>query len=329
MSTDPLSGFRNCPILVVGDLMLDEFVWGQVTRISPEAPVPVVEVRRRTFMAGGAANTAANVVSLGGKAMLAGVVGDDSQGTQVRELLGQQGVDDHAVVCDPDRPTTTKTRILAGTQQVARIDHEVPSAISINIEENILDKIQTVLPNVRGCVVSDYGKGVITTRFVESLIQLCLDADLPIVIDPKGTDYRKYRGATVVKPNQLEAGKVLNRELRTDPDVYQAGVDLRELLGGKTAVLITRGPNGMTLFEPDQPVFHVPAQAREVFDVTGAGDTVAGTIALALGSGASLPRACQLASLAAAVVVGKAGTATCSLDELRAAYQVVRWRAAG
>ena len=329
MTTDLLSGFRNCPILVVGDLMLDEFVWGQVSRISPEAPVPVVEVRRRTSMVGGAANTAANVVSLGGKAFLAGVVGDDPEGARVRELLRQQGVNDQAVVCDSNRPTTTKTRILAGTQQVARIDHEQPGPIPTTIENSILAEIQKILPNIRGCVVSDYGKGVITPGFVASLIKLSHVAGLPVVIDPKGTDYRKYRGATLVKPNQLEAGKVLNRELRNDQEVNQAGADLQELLGPTTSVLITRGPNGMTLFEPGQAVLHVPAQAREVFDVTGAGDTVAGTIALTLGSGGTLRNACRLASLAAGVVVGKAGTATCSLEELRTAQHVLRLRAAG
>lgn len=329
MSGDILSKFRGCPVLVAGDLMLDEFVWGGVSRISPEAPVPVVEVHRRTATAGGAANTAANVTSLGGRAVLAGVVGDDPEGVRVRNILAAQGVDASPVVRDPDRPTTTKTRIVAHSQQVVRIDHERPGPLPEPVEAELLDRARGALASVAGCVVSDYGKGVITPSFAGGLIAAARDAGVPVVVDPKGTDYAKYRGATLVKPNQHEAGRVLNRDLRTDAEVRAAGRDLLALLGPDTAVLITRGPHGMTLFEPGREPVDVPAQAREVYDVTGAGDTVAGTLALALAAGADLPAACRLASVAAAVVVGKAGTATCSLDELRAAQQVVRWRAAG
>jgi D-beta-D-heptose 7-phosphate kinase/D-beta-D-heptose 1-phosphate adenosyltransferase len=164
--------------------------------------------------------------------------------------------------------------------------------------------------------VSDYGKGVVTPRFIEKLLADCQAVGVPVVVDPKGVDYRKYRGATVVKPNQLEAGKVLHRELRDAEAIHQAGRDLLDLLGGKTVVLITQGAAGMTLFERGRPPVHVPAQAREVYDVTGAGDTVAGTLALALASGASLEVGCRLASAAAAVVVAKVGTATVSLEEL-------------
>lgn len=325
MSAEILARFRGCPVLVVGDLMLDEFVWGQVNRISPEAPVPVVEVQRRTFTAGGAANTAANIGSLGGTAVVAGVVGDDPDGTRVCDILRGQGVDTVPVVRDPSRPTTTKTRVIAHSQQMVRIDLEKPGPIADAVADALLARIADVLPTVRGCVVSDYGKGVVTAGFVGRLIARAREAGVPVVIDPKGTDYAKYRGATLVKPNQLEAGKVLNRDLRTDADVDRAGADLRELLGPDTAVLVTRGPHGMSLFEPAQNVFHVPAQAREVYDVTGAGDTVAGTIGLALAVGAGLGPACRLASLAAAVVVGKVGTATCGFDELKAAQQVTRW----
>jgi rfaE bifunctional protein kinase chain/domain len=322
---DVLSRFAGCPVLVVGDLMLDEFVWGQVSRISPEAPVPVVEVSRRSFVPGGAANTAANVGSLGGKPIVAGVVGDDPDGARVCELLKSQGVETGPVVRDPGRPTTTKTRVIAHSQQVVRIDHERPGPIPEATEAALLARIAEVMPTVRGCVVSDYGKGVATPSFTAKLIALARAAGVPVVIDPKGVDYAKYCGATVVKPNLLEAGQALNRMLRTSEDVDRAGADLLGVLGPDTAVLITRGPNGMSLFEWDRPPVHVPAQAREVYDVTGAGDTVAGTLGLALAVGAGLESACRLAGLAAAVVVGKIGTATCSLDELRAAQQVARW----
>lgn len=320
-----LAQFRGCPVLVVGDLMLDEFIWGTVNRISPEAPVPVVEVSRRSFVPGGAANTAANISSLGGKPILAGVVGEDGNGVQVCDLLQKSGVETGPVVRDSSRPTTTKTRVIAHSQQIVRIDHEVPGAMPARVEAALLARIQAVLPTVRGCVVSDYGKGVITSSFVTQLIELARAAKLPIIIDPKGTDYQKYRGATLVKPNQLEAGKVLNRDLSTSEDVERAGADLVAEFGPNTAILITRGPHGMSLFEPNCPAIHIPAQAREVYDVTGAGDTVAGTMALTLAVGGTLETASRLATLAAAIVVAKVGTATCTHDELQAAHDKMGW----
>lgn len=323
--TDLLARFRDWPVLVVGDLMLDEFIWGNVSRISPEAPVPVVQVRKRTHTAGGAANTAANVRSLGGKVCVAGVLGDDSGGRQTRELLESQGVDTAGVVTDLTRPTTTKTRVVAHSQQVVRFDEEKPGAIAADVEDRLFAAVAEQLKAVRGCVVSDYGKGVVTAGLVGRVIAAANEVGVPVVIDPKGTDYVKYRGATLVKPNQLEAGQVLNRSLQSSDDVDRAGTDLLTLLGPNSAVLVTRGPAGMSLFEHGREPVHVPAQAREVYDVTGAGDTVAGTLGLCLAVGGNLTDACRLASLAAAVVVGKVGTATCSVEELRAAVQVARW----
>jgi rfaE bifunctional protein kinase chain/domain len=323
--TDLLARFADCPVLVVGDLMLDEFIWGSVSRISPEAPVPVVQVRDRTSTAGGAANTAANVRTLGGRVSVAGVLGDDGGGRKTRELLESQGVDTSAVVADASRPTTTKTRVVAHGQQVVRIDQEQPGAIAADVEDRLFAAIAEQLKAVRGCVVSDYGKGVVTAGLVRRVIAAANEQGVPVVIDPKGTDYVKYHGATLVKPNQLEAGQVLNRTLNSTDDVDRAGAELLELLGPKSAVLVTRGPAGMSLFVHGCGVVYVPAQAREVYDVTGAGDTVAGTLALCLAVGGNLTDACRLASLAAAVVVGKVGTATCSVDELRAAVQVARW----
>ncbi len=318
---DLLDRFRDCPVLVVGDLMLDEYLWGHVNRISPEAPVPVVEVQRRSFTAGGAANTAANVASLGGRAILAGIVGDDGEGKRVRDLLDGLGIDTSAVVMDASRPTTTKTRVVAHSQQMVRIDHEQPGALSPEVEAELLAQVEMQLKHVRACVVSDYGKGLITPSLCERLLAVARSAGVPVVVDPKGTDYRKYRGATVVKPNQLETGKVLNRDLRTTAEVEAAGRELLALLGEGSSVLVTRGAHGMTLLEADRPPVHVPAHAREVYDVTGAGDTVAGTLALTLAVGGSLAEACRLASLAAAVVVGKVGTATCSHLELEEALR--------
>ncbi len=313
--------FPGCPVLVVGDLMLDEFIFGQVSRISPEAPVPVVEVQRRSYVPGGAANAAANVAALGARPALAGLVGTDANADQVRTLLRAMGVEVGPVVGDAGRPTTTKTRILAGTQQVVRIDQEKPTPMSVEVEAALLAGVRAALPAARACVLSDYGKGVVTPTFAARLIAMANAAGVPTVVDPKGVDYAKYRGATVVKPNQLEAGQVLNRDLRTSADVDAAGRDLLALLGPTTAVLITRGPHGMSLFAPGGATVHVPTLAREVYDVTGAGDTVAGTMAVTLAVGGDLEAACRLATAAAAVVVGKVGTATCSRDELRAAVR--------
>jgi len=315
-----LARFRDCPVLIVGDLMLDEYLWGHVNRISPEAPVPVVEVQRRSFTAGGAANTAANVASLGGSAIIAGIVGDDAEGARIRDLMAGLGIDTSAIVTDSARPTTTKTRVVAHSQQMVRIDHEQLGPLSDAVEVELLAQLESQLTRVRAAVVSDYGKGVITPSLCERFLALARAAGVPVVVDPKGTDYRKYRGATVVKPNQLETGKVLNRELRTTAEVEQAGRELLDFLGAGSSVLVTRGAHGMTLLEAGRPAVHVPAQAREVYDVTGAGDTVAGTLALALAVGGTLELACRLASFAAAVVVGKVGTATCALAELESAW---------
>ena len=315
-----LARFRDCPVLIVGDLMLDEYLWGHVNRISPEAPVPVVEVQRRSFTAGGAANTAANVASLGGSAIIAGIVGDDAEGARIRDLMAGLGIDTSAIVTDSARPTTTKTRVVAHSQQMVRIDHEQLGPLSDAVEVELLTQLESQLTRVRAAVVSDYGKGVITPGLCERFLALARAAGVPVVVDPKGTDYRKYRGATVVKPNQLETGKVLNRELRTTAEVEQAGRELLNFLGAGSSVLVTRGAHGMTLLEAGRPAVHVPAQAREVYDVTGAGDTVAGTLALALAVGGTLELACRLASFAAAVVVGKVGTATCALAELESAW---------
>lgn len=322
---DILARFRGCPVLVVGDLMLDEFVWGHVSRISPEAPVPVVEVARRTFTAGGAANTAANIAALGGHAVLAGALGDDAEGTTVCDLLRALGVNTDPTLRQAGHPTTTKTRVIAHSQQVVRIDRETPGPVPDAVLASLLERIAAVLPTVRGVVVSDYGKGVVTRAFVGVVIEHARAAGIPVVVDPKGTDYAKYAGATVVKPNQLEAGQVLGRELRTDADVSRAGEDLMGVLGPDSSVLITRGAHGMTLFERERDSVHIPARAQEVYDVTGAGDTVAGTLGLGLAIGAPREAACRLAGLAAAVVVGKIGTATCTFDELKAAQQVARW----
>jgi D-beta-D-heptose 7-phosphate kinase/D-beta-D-heptose 1-phosphate adenosyltransferase len=275
-----------------------------------------VEVQKRTWILGGAANTAANVAALGGKPIMLGVVGADAEGDKVRAILAEQTISTAALLRDERRPTTTKTRIIAHSQQVVRIDHEVRGAIDESLEARCLSKVEETLPQVRGIVISDYGKGLVTERLAQRTIALAALRGIPVLVDPKGADYSRYRGATLIKPNQLEAGQVLNRDLRTREDVQKAGRDLVQLLGPDSALLITRGSHGMMLFQQGGRIDEIPAMAREVFDVTGAGDTVAATLVLSLAVGADLPRGCGWASRAAAIVVGKAGTATCTWEEL-------------
>ncbi|HXG08811.1 MAG TPA: D-glycero-beta-D-manno-heptose-7-phosphate kinase [Gemmataceae bacterium] len=308
---------RKC-VLIVGDVMLDEFLWGDVRRISPEAPVPVVEMRRRTYVPGGAGNAAANVVSLGGRALLAGVVGDDHQAILLSEALRQRGVAADGLLADAGRPTTTKTRIVAHNQQVVRVDCEQRTPLAAPLENRLLQWIETHLDRADVCVLSDYAKGVVSGRLAEQTIRLARQAGKPVVVDPKGADYAKYRGATVIKPNVAETELFLKAEIRDERSLEEAGARLAEQLEGG-AVLITRGPQGMSLFRAGRPPLHIPSAARDVFDVTGAGDTVIGTLALALAAGGTLEQAAHLANRAAGIVVGKVGTATVTPEELLAA----------
>jgi rfaE bifunctional protein kinase chain/domain len=307
-----LSGRR---VLIVGDVMLDEYIWGEVQRISPEAPVPVVEVHRRTCAPGGAANVAANVASLGGQPLLGGVVGRDPQAAQLRDEMAQRGIDAAGLIVDEDRQTTTKTRIVAHSQQVVRVDAEQRAPLRPELEDALLSWIERVLHIADACVLSDYAKGAVSPRLAEDFIRLAREAGKPVIVDPKGTDYAKYRGATVVTPNVREAERALNREINSHADLAEVGRHLLGVLEG-SVLLITRGAEGMSLFMDQVNPLHIPAVARNVFDVTGAGDTVIGALALALAAGASLDQAAQLANHAAGIVVGKVGTATVTVEEL-------------
>jgi D-beta-D-heptose 7-phosphate kinase/D-beta-D-heptose 1-phosphate adenosyltransferase len=311
-----LSGIGGRRVLVVGDVMLDEFIWGEVRRISPEAPVPVVAVRRRTYAPGGAANSAANVMSLGGVALLAGVAGNDHHGVQLREALAQAAINTDGLLAEDGRITTTKTRIIAQSQQVVRMDYEEPGPLSAVVEDRLLQWVEDQLPCVDACILSDYAKGVVSPRLAQGLIRMARTMSRPVIVDPKGTNYAKYVGATVVKPNIHEAAQCAKREIHDAASLLEAGRTLAEMLEG-SAVLLTQGAQGMTLFESGSPPAHLPSVARNVFDVTGAGDTVASVLALALATGAGLVPAAQLANRAAGIVVGKTGTATTTLDELR------------
>lgn len=314
---DILANFSSKRVLILGDVMLDEYIWGEVRRISPEAPVPVVEIRQRTYAPGGAGNAAATTAGLGGRAILAGIVGEDAQAAMLREALSRCGVEGGGLVTAPDRPTTTKTRIIAYNQQVVRADYEECGPLAPQMEETLLGWVEKHLGQADALLLSDYAKGVITPRIAEEVIRLAREADRPIIVDPKGRDYRKYRGATVVTPDTKEAQLALNHLLNPPDDLLEMGRQLLTLLQG-SAILITKGPEGMTLFDFDHEAVHIPTMARHVYDVTGAGDTVAATLSLALAAGSTLEQGARLANTAAGIVVSKVGTATVTLDELKA-----------
>ncbi len=312
---DCLSGFAGKRVLVLGDVMLDEFIWGDVRRISPEAPVPVVEMKRRTYVAGGASNTAANVAALGGQPVLLGVVGKDSPAHQLREVLAAGGIATDSLIADIDRLTTTKSRIVAHSQQIVRLDCEQREPLSPHLEDELIRLAAARLENVDACIISDYAKGVVSARVAQSVIRLARQAGRPLIVDPKGTDYSKYQGATLIKPNAQEAEACTKQEITSDKSLLAVSQRLLEMLTG-SALLITRGPQGMSLFREGLAPIHIPSLCRNVFDVTGAGDTVAGTLAMGLAARGTIEQAMHLANHAAGIVVGKVGTATVTLDEL-------------
>jgi len=311
-----ISSFAGKTILVVGDVMLDEYIWGEVERISPEAPVPVMRVKNETWVPGGAANVSHNISSLGGRSVIAGVIGDDSSGRKLSALLAENGIDARGLMIDPGRPTVTKSRILAGHQQIVRVDREVTHDLSDSLRANILKSIGEMIDDIDGIILEDYAKGVINQELIRELIELAESRNIFIVVDPNSYRQFSYRGASLVTPNYKEA--VETAGLGREVELEELGRTLIEKWGSR-AVLITLGEEGMCLFEKGKKSFHIPTIAREVFDVSGAGDTVIGTVSLSLAAGAELEEAATLANSAAGVVVGKLGTATVTSEELRSA----------
>jgi len=309
---DQLGG---CRVLVIGDVMLDEYLRGDVTRISPEAPVPVLEVRAHDWTLGGAANAAANIQVMGGATTLIGVVGEDETAAILASLLDQRGIANRTVL-DPDRPTSKKTRLVAQQQQIVRVDREKRQPIGGGVADRVRHAIDAALERAQALVLSDYAKGVVTPDIARYALAAARRAGIPAIVDPKQRDFRVYGGATVITPNlhELEAAAPSGHPL----DVDAAAAALLPVLDG-AALLVTRSADGMSLFRQGRPTIHVPAIAKEVFDVTGAGDTVVATIALALGASVPIEQAIELASVAAAVSVSKRGTSTVTPGELVAA----------
>jgi len=320
-TVDVLECFARKKVLIVGDVMLDEYVWGNARRISPEAPVPVVEVTRRTFSPGGAANTAANVAALGGEPWLVGVVGDDPQSEQLKSVLRDRGVASDGIVVDSTRPTTSKVRIIAHHHQVARTDTESRSAISSLVSRDLTHAIEERLLSSDACILSDYAKGVVSAELAEPLIREAASRGIPVVVDPKGSDFRRYAGATIITPNVHETEHALQREITSINELVDCGLRLARITGA--AILITRGPEGMSLFLGPR-VAHIPVFAKDVYDVTGAGDTVVATLALALSAQMGEEEAAWIANHAASVAVTKMGTVAVTAQELQDALQAGR-----
>jgi len=303
--------------------MVDVYVWGDVHRISPEAPVPVVDVTHTSVVPGGAANAARGIAALGGRVHLVGIVGDDEGAERLARGLGDIGIDASGLVRVASRPTTTKTRIVAAGQHVVRADHEDRSPLDRAIEDELITRALDSARNSAALVVSDYLKGVVSVRVAQAVITE-MRGRIPVVVDPKGSDPSKYRSATVITPNTGEARILTGLPVADEAEQVEAGRVLSQALDG-TAVVLTRGPAGMLLIEgPAADPVHIPTRARTVFDVTGAGDTVVSVIALALASGSTLRAATEAATAAAGIVVGKVGTASVSRSELRAALAEAR-----
>jgi D-glycero-beta-D-manno-heptose-7-phosphate kinase len=311
-----LANFTKSRIMVLGDIMLDRYLWGNVDRISPEAPVPVVSITEETTNLGGAANVAANVRALGADVTLLGVIGDDMMAEILKTNLADSDLKTSGLLVDKDRPTTVKSRIVAHNQQVVRIDRESTGEIPPALVEQLTAKIGKLIKNLDGIIISDYGKGVITYDLLSTLIPLAKNEGVFIAVDPKEVHFMNYREVSVITPNHHEAGFISGKKITNDTILADVGWNLMDLLNLES-LLITRGERGMALFEQDRNLTLIPAQAKTVYDVTGAGDTVIATLAVARTAGASMQEAAIFANAAAGLAVAQFGTARITRDELK------------
>ncbi len=307
--------FKGKRIAVIGDMMLDIYFWGDVKRISPEAPVPVVEVENEFFRFGGAANCALNIASLGGKPEPVGVIGYDNFGTIFSSLLSESHICSKGIIIDETRPTTAKTRVIAGDQHVVRIDKESKQNINTDLNKKILNHLKTIIDSVDGIILQDYNKGVLTESLIEKIIELANKKKVLITVDPKFNNFFAYKNVTVFKPNKKEAEDVLGMKIKSDSDVSKAGKILFEKLKAKN-VLLTLGENGIAVFEKGKLEKRMPTKARKVADVSGAGDTVISTLTIALAAGANIIEASYLANYAGGIVCEEVGIVPIQLDKL-------------
>lgn len=311
-----IASFGELRLLVVGDVMLDEYLWGDVERVSPEAPVPVVHVERESLALGGAGNVVRNIVAMGAECLVCAVVGNDWAGDRVIDLLEDLGVDPKGVVRVRGRPTTRKTRVEARAQQMLRFDRETDEPISSPASRRLLRAVDTALPEVRGVILEDYGKGLLPIRVLRAVMRRFNQAGIPVAVDPKSS-VASYRGADLFKPNLREVAALTGARIRSEHELYRAVARLRSRLGSGD-IVVTRGSDGMTIFEGDAPPVDVPIARSEVFDVQGAGDTSIAALTLTRLAGGTLLEAAVVANAAAGVVVGKVGTATANPEEIEA-----------
>ncbi|MBL7085212.1 MAG: D-glycero-beta-D-manno-heptose-7-phosphate kinase [Candidatus Omnitrophica bacterium] len=310
-----IGNFKRAKILVIGDLILDEFIWGKVSRISPEAPVPIVWVNSESFMPGGAANVANNIHALGAQAYICGVIGSDERGRILTDELRRKNIDVEGIVIDNERPTTLKTRVIAHHQQVVRIDREKLEDIDDNVVSQILTFLKEKIYDVDAVLIEDYGKGLIVPRLLQEVASLAQKHKKIITVDPKENHFSFYQNATLITPNHHEAAHAVGKEIKNEQDLEEIGRALLAQQKSK-AILITLGEDGMRLFEQRQQSVHIPTVAQEVFDVSGAGDTVISAASVALASGASMLEAAHISNYAAGIVVGKVGVAVATQEEL-------------
>jgi len=306
---------RSPAIVVVGDLMLDHYIWGGCTRISPEAPVPVIEVDRESVNLGGAANVAQNLAAYGAKVSIAGICGDDVSGREMMHIFEDKNINATGVIIDSGRITTKKTRVIAGNHHITRIDHETSEAISNELGDKIFQRIKADIIDADIVLISDYNKGILTHYLTQKVIAHAKDNNKIVMIDPKGLDYSKYKGATIIKPNKKELAEAAQfKKIVNNDDLSRASKSVLDLTQAQH-LIVTLSENGIALVS-NQRFEHFPVKAKEVFDVTGAGDTVLATLAFFLASGFTLEDACIIANHAAAIVVKRIGSAVASLDEI-------------
>jgi D-beta-D-heptose 7-phosphate kinase/D-beta-D-heptose 1-phosphate adenosyltransferase len=303
-------------VLILGDIMLDEYQFGTVDRISPEAPVPVVEIQSTRRLLGGAANVAANIRALGDEPLLMGSVGLDDAARKLTDLLDEKSISSDFIVTDRSRPTTIKTRVIAHSQQVVRVDRETRTNLHPEMEKAFSDRLMRIVSEVDAVIISDYGKGVITKSLLAETVGLCNERGIFVAVDPKETNFPNYRSVSLITPNHHEAGFAYGHKIITEDDLLKVGKGLLEKLDVRS-MLITRGGTGMSLFSRDSEPTHIPTFARKVYDVTGAGDTVIATFVSAVCAGADLVEAAVLANAGAGHTVGEIGTATVTVDQLR------------
>ena len=303
-------------ILILGDIMLDEYLFGSVNRISPEAPVPVVEITSSKILLGGSANVASNIRALGDEPILLGTVGEDEAAVKLSQLLKEKGISSNFLVTDPSRQTTIKTRIIAHSQQVVRADRENQHELSEDVETFMFNRFMSIVDEIKAVIISDYGKGVITQTLLERVIDECHKRDVFIAVDPKETHFHNYKRVSVITPNHHEAGFAYGRRIRSDQDLLEVGNGLLARLEAKS-ILITRGPDGMSLFRAGAEPTHIPTFAKKVYDVTGAGDTVIASFVSAACAGADLVESAIVANAGAGITVGEVGTASVTVPQLK------------